>query len=75
MWEENLKLKPDETLKLTGSKTKGFMGETDVNEYDILDAEGRKTGSVTHECHTAVKGFKVRHSVVQRDASGAVISG
>lgn len=74
MWKERVDLKVGETLKQTSSRTKGFMEETDVNEYDILDAEGRKTGSVTHECHTSVRGFRVRHSVVQRDASGVITS-
>jgi hypothetical protein len=73
MWKDRLQLQPGETLELTGSKEKGFMGETDVSDYDILDAEGRKVGSVTHECHMAVKGFRISHNVVQRDAAGAVV--
>ncbi|MFM0298251.1 MULTISPECIES: hypothetical protein [Paraburkholderia] len=71
--KEKLKLAADETLKYKSSRSHGFMGETDVTNYLILDASENIVGSVEHTEHTAVKGFRVTHSVVQKDCDGNVV--
>ena len=72
-WQNLLRLNPGETLKLRKSATKGFMDETDLMEYDIVDANGQKVGSVEIEDHTAVRGFRRTVNVVQRSTSGKVV--
>lgn len=72
-WREKIILKCGEQLKRTGSKSTGFMGETDVETYDVVDAQGATVGSVTVEDHTAVRGFKRTVSVEQRDQAGSTI--
>jgi hypothetical protein len=72
-WKEKLLLADDQKLKHTGSATKGFMGETDVDTYDVIDQNNLVVGTVTVEDHTAVKGFKRTISVVQRSSDGTVL--
>lgn len=72
-WKSKVVLNSGEQLKHLGSKSKGFMGETDVDSYDITDAQGEVIGSVTVEDHTAVRGFRRTISVEQRDAAGKVV--
>lgn len=72
-WEERVKLAHGQGLKLTGTKSKGFMQETDVSTYDIVDEIGMVCGEVTVTDHTAVKGFKRSIRVVQRDVAGVVV--
>lgn len=71
--KDKLELAPGETLKHESSRSKGFMGETDVTTYSVLDASGNVVGSVEHTEHTAVKGFRVTNTVVQRDLDGTVL--
>ena len=70
MWKGKLILGDGEELKHLGSRMKGFMGETDVDTYSIVRADGTEVGAVTVEDHTAVRGFKRTITVVQTDASG-----
>ena len=72
-WKNKVLLKDGETLVLTGRSSKGFMAETDVETYDVVDADGQKVGSVTMEDHTAVKGLRRTISVVQVDLAGEVL--
>lgn len=71
--KEKLKLAAGEKLKHVNSRSQGFMGETDVTSYLILDASDNIVGSVEHTEHTAVKGFRVTHSVVQKDSNGNIV--
>ena len=71
--KDKLKLAPGETLKHENSRSKGFMGETDITIYSVLDAFGNVVGSVEHTVHTAVKGFRVTNTVVQRGADGTTL--
>jgi hypothetical protein len=73
MWKDKVKLSAGEELKFENSHSKGFMGEEDINEYSVLDSEGRVVGKVTHTDHTAVRGFKRTQTVRQTDSSGKVI--
>jgi hypothetical protein len=72
-WNTRLKLAPGQELKLVGTKSKGFMAETDITTYQIIDADGAICGEVTLMDHTAVKGFKRTVSLVQRDLAGKII--
>ena len=72
--EEKIKLEQGESIRRDGSHSKGFMGETDVTNYSILDASGDVVGSVEHIEHMAVKGFRVTNSLTQRDSQGKVVT-
>ncbi|EMF61793.1 Hypothetical protein EPM1_1115 [Stenotrophomonas maltophilia EPM1] len=49
------------------------MGETDVTDYEILDADGKVVGTVELREHIAVRGFQKTNTVVQRDADGRTV--
>jgi hypothetical protein len=74
MLEARLKLKDGETLKRTGSRTKGPLQETDITSYVILDAQGKEIGTVEHTEHTAIKGFKQSERIVRRDMAGTIVT-
>ena len=71
--ESKLVLQAGETLKLISSSCKGFMQETDLMTYDVIDASGQKVGTVEVEDHTAVRGFRRTVSFVQRAINGKVL--
>ena len=70
---DKLRLNPGEELKHESSRTKGFMGEEDIDEYSVLNSEGQVVGKVTHTDHTAVRGFKRTQTVLQTDNAGKVV--
>lgn len=70
----NLESKPTlQAGELIKSSSKGFMQETDLMIYDVIDASGKKTGTVEVEDHTAVKGFRRTVSFIQRGVDGKVL--
>lgn len=71
--ESKLKLNVGDTLKQIDHKMKGFMQETDIWTYLILNKDGEVVGSVRHTEHTAVKGFRKTQSVEQKDSSGNIL--
>jgi len=71
--KKRLVLKDGESVESKGSRTKGFMGETDIYSYEIVDASGKVVGSAEHTHHTAVKGFKVTETLTQKDSNGNII--
>lgn len=73
MIKSKFKLSPTENPVLISSKSKGFMSETDIDNYNIVDTEGNITGSAEHTSHMAVRGFKTTNSLVQRDNNGNII--
>ncbi|WP_167313440.1 hypothetical protein [Ralstonia insidiosa] len=68
-----MKLKDGESLKLERRYSKGFMQETDVEEYSIVDGKDEVTGKVRYTDHTAVRGFRRTMQVVQSDRAGATV--
>jgi hypothetical protein len=72
-WRGKLHLRDGETLRHEESKVEGFMQETDVDTYSIVNGAGSVTGTVRVTDHTAVKGFKRTVRVVQKDANGRVV--
>lgn len=73
MWKDKIILKIDEELKHESSRTKGFMGEEEIDTYLVVRKDGTQTGTVTVSDHTAVKGFKRTIWVLQKDATGTVL--
>lgn len=72
-WKTKIVLAPGQSLKHVSSTSKGFMQETDVDTYDVLDVDAHIIGSVVVEDHTAIKGFRRTISVLQKDINGATI--
>jgi hypothetical protein len=72
-WKEKLQLKDGESLKLERRYSEGFMQETDVEVYRIVDGTGDVTGQVKYTDHTAVRGFRRTLRVVQTDATGKTV--
>lgn len=72
-WKDKVIVAPDCSLRHKQSRTKGFMQETDIYEYDIVDARGEVVGTVVVTDHTAVRGFRRTIRLQQRDKSGATI--
>lgn len=70
---ERLKLQKGEELKLESSRSKGTMGQTDINTYSIVNEKGEVVGKVVHTDHTALNGLKRTQTVVQEDSSGNTI--
>lgn len=68
-----IKLNPGEELKHETSRSKGTMGQTDITTYSIINSEGEILGTVIHEDHTSLNGFRRTQHVTQRDQSGKTI--
>lgn len=66
-------LRDGEMVKPKGSRTKGSLAETDIYSYELVDANGRVTGTAEYTYHTAIKGFKVTQTLVQKDSTGKVL--
>lgn len=73
MWQDRLNFSQGEQLRHESSKVSGFMEEEDIDHYSVLNAAGDLIGRVEHRCHTAVKGFRVTHTLVYRNVDGTVV--
>lgn len=71
--KEILGLLSDQSLRLTGSREAGFMGNIDIDDYEILGADGAIIGKAHVELHTAVRGFKQSTTWRVMDLAGNVI--
>lgn len=74
MWREKVKLQQGETLVHKRSASKGFMAEEDVDEYDVLDADGKVVGQVVYTDHTAVNGFRRTQTIRQTNKDGGLVT-
>ncbi len=70
---EKLTFGKGEALKLESSRSKGTMGQTDIDTYSIVNEEGQIVGKVIHTDHTALNGLKRTQTVVQEDLNGNII--
>lgn len=70
---EKLMLQPGQTLRRTGSRTEGFMDETDISEFEVINEAGDVLGFVTYREHMAVRGFRNTYSVIQKDLNQKII--
>jgi len=73
MLKEKLKLNVGDTLKNIGHRSKGFLAETDICTYSIINSSGEVVGTVEYTDHSSVENYKRTQRVVQRDASGEII--
>lgn len=71
---QKLKLPPDNQLKLVKSISKGFMDETDISNYEVIDSYGNIVGTVEIEDHTSIRGLRTRSHIIYRDTSGKIVS-
>lgn len=71
--QDRLKLGHGDTLKQVRTREVGFMGDTDITDFVILDSEGNVVGRVEFSEHVAVNGFRRTNTVVQKDAQGNTI--
>lgn len=71
--KSKIKLNPGETLKRESSRSKGSMAQTDIDTYFIVNEVGEVVGTVVHEDHTSINGFKRTQSVTQKDKDGNII--
>jgi len=71
---KRIKLNEGDSIKSKGSRSKGFMAETDIYSYDIINANDEIIGTATHTSHTNVKGGKVTNIIIQQDMSGNTIT-
>lgn len=72
-WESKVVLQRGESLTRTGSRQTGFMQETDIDNYDVVDGDGNTNGTVEIRDHTAVRGLRRTITVIQRDSSGKIV--
>lgn len=70
---EKIKLNPGEELKFERSRSKGSMGQTDIDYYIVVNELGEEVGTVVYEDHTSLKGLKRVQKVIQRDNDGKII--
>lgn len=71
--KSKIKFNPGESLKRESSRSKGSMAQTDIDTYSIINEAGEIVGTVVHEDHTSINGFKRTQSVTQRDKNGTII--
>lgn len=68
-----LKLEPGQSAKFRRSRMTGFMGNIDIDEYDILDSDGNVVATAELQDKMQVRGFESTKSWRVMDLSGAVI--
>ncbi|PIB56170.1 hypothetical protein [Pseudomonas sp. 2995-1] len=73
MWQSKLKLNDGETLKHVSSRSKGSMAQEDITEWSVLNSSGEVVGTVIHNDHTALNGFRRTQSVRQTDSQNNVL--
>lgn len=73
-FRDRLQLVEGHTLGNRRYAMKGFMGQIDEEQFDVLDQDGNKIGTGLYTDETDVKEpYRRHHHVVQRDASGKSI--
>jgi len=68
-----LKLEPGQSARFKRSRTAGFMGNVDIDDYDILDADGNVVATAELKDSMQVRGFESTKSWRVMDLSGTVI--
>lgn len=61
------------TLKLTRSRTKGNLGQTDIDEFDEVDPSGEVVARHKVTNHTDIKGFETTHMYETFDLHGNLV--
>ncbi|WP_342059159.1 hypothetical protein [Aeromonas sp. OTU364] len=71
--KDKLKMNPGETLKRVHFRTKGTMGQTEIETLSILSPNGEVVGEVVYTDHTNLRGLQRQQHVCQTDLEGNVI--
>lgn len=61
------------TLKQTRSRTKGNLGQTDIDEYDEVTPSGEVVARHKVTNHTDIKGFQTTHMYETFDLQGNLV--
>lgn len=71
--KDKVVLNTGETLKYKSMRTKGHMGQTEINIYDVLDANENIVGSVEYTDAFQIRGLKSRRHLIQKDVAGKIL--
>lgn len=63
---DELNIAPANELRHVGSRTKGTMGQTEIDEYEEVSPEGEVIARYTVTEHTNLRGLKTTRSI-QKD--------
>lgn len=73
-WQDSLLLNPGEVLRQLERVKRGNLDQFEVENYDVLNAQGETVGTVEYTASTPLTPpFKTRYSLVQRDIAGTAI--
>lgn len=70
MWRDKLQLNPGDTIRVDSRREKGHMGQEEITEASVLNADGERVGRVTYTEHTAIRGLKNTYRLTQWDSKG-----
>lgn len=74
MWRKKIILKPDQVVEHRKSYSKGTLGQDDIEQYDVINSDGKKSGTVSFtECTSLKAPFSKSYHLVQLDAGGKSI--
>ncbi len=73
-WKDRLLLNPGESVRPASSASTGNLGQQDVEQHDVIDAQGVTVGTVVYTASTSLRPpFRTSHWVVQRGVEGNVV--
>lgn len=61
--KEELGVAPVNELRYLRSRTKGTMGQTEIDEYEEIDPDGKVIATYTVTVHTNLRGLDTTHSI------------
>ncbi|MBB5606332.1 MULTISPECIES: hypothetical protein [unclassified Janthinobacterium] len=62
---DELKIAPVNELRHVGSRTKGSMGQTEIDEYEEITPDGKVIARYTVTEHTNLRGLNTTRSIQQ----------
>ena len=60
--KDELKIEPENELRHVGSRTKGTMGQTEIDEYEEVTPDGKVIAKYTVTEHTNLRGLNTTRS-------------
>lgn len=61
--KDELKIDPAHELRHVGSRTKGTLGQTEIDEYEEITPEGKVIARYTVTEHTNLRGLNTTRSI------------
>lgn len=61
--KDELKIAPENELRRVGSRTKGSMGQTEIDEYEEVAPDGKVIARYTVTEHTNLRGLNTTRSI------------